>query len=400
MSLVADIIKTEASAEVLDEPVKKKRGRRKKVDINVANHVANQVANQDVVAPTIKRGRKPRSHTNSRNISMLMSSTEPEETLILNLKIDPKSTVNKILTQDCMTENKNQLNSSSAKQSHDKLELYRNTDIQSITSPQKMTLDRGGGVDGKDVLRVEGNTFFYTPDMSIPLAYDVKDIREPITDNKYETSNDIDANSVIDENMGIDVQNISIDLQKRIDDYTIRTSTTRDGNIVCHNCCNSFKTPPFGIPIKYHQGKYYIIKYFCMLECSARYIFSEETTVQDSWESYSLLNRMAHDLGYSSMVRLAPSKDCLQMFGGSMSIETYREFSKTHPSKIMNVLHYPMIRTTQQIEEINYNTNGNSNFIPIDHERLRKMEQRIKHLKNKTQTRNTLEQIMNIRSIT
>ena len=48
---------------------------------------------------------------------------------------------------------------------------------------------------------------------------------------------------------------------------------------------------------------------------------------------------------------------------------------------MINILDYPMIATNQQLEEINYNTDNNSNnFIPIDENRLKKLNKKLNYL--------------------
>ena len=169
-------------------------------------------------------------------------------------------------------------------------------------------------------------------------------------------------------------------------------------NICCYWCCHSFKNTPFGIPIKYKNDKFYVHGIFCSLECAASYNFSEEKGIQDIWESYNLLNLLSSKINYNNIVRLAPKRNCLSMFGGKMEIDEFRNFTKQN--KIINVLEYPMISASQQIEEINYDTNSNkNNFIPIDEERIKKLEQKIKLMRRTPllNHKNTLEHTMNIK---
>jgi hypothetical protein len=59
-----------------------------------------------------------------------------------------------------------------------------------------------------------------------------------------------------------------------------------------------------------------------------------------------------------------------------------------------------MISASQQIEEINYDNNSNqNNFIPIDEERIKKLEQKIKLMRRAPllNHKNTLEHTMNIK---
>jgi len=172
----------------------------------------------------------------------------------------------------------------------------------------------------------------------------------------------------------------------------------KNTNISCYWCCHSFNNTPFGIPIKYKNNKFYVNGIFCSLECSATYNFSSEKGIQDIWESYNLLNLLSHKLNYKNIVRLAPKRECLNIFGGKMSIEEFRLFS--NQNKIINILEYPMISVSPQIEEINYDNNSKkSNFIPIDEERVKKLEQKIKLMRREPllNHKNTLEHTMNIK---
>ena len=86
------------------------------------------------------------------------------------------------------------------------------------------------------------------------------------------------------------------------------------------------------------------------------------------------------------------------MFGGTMTIEEFRNF--TDSNKITNILEYPMIPISQQIEEINYDNSYNKNdYIPIDQDRVKKLEQKIKLMRTTPllNHKNTLDHTMNIK---
>jgi len=103
-------------------------------------------------------------------------------------------------------------------------------------------------------------------------------------------------------------------------------------------------------------------------------------------------------INYKNIVKLAPNRTCLKIFGGQMDIDEFRNFRDL--DKIINVLEYPMIAVTQQIEEINYNSyDNNNNYIAIDTERIKKLEQKIqlKRTKPLLNKKNTLEHTMNIK---
>lgn len=215
-------------------------------------------------------------------------------------------------------------------------------------------------------------------DKKSPIGYDVNETMFSSIDNKNNSISD--ENNIITENI---INN---------DDWNLNMNKT------CHWCCHSFNNNPFGIPIKYKHEKFYVYGCFCSLECASAYNFSEERNIQDIWECYNLINLFSQKINYKNIVKLAPDRLSLKMFGGKMTIDEFRDF--TGSNKITNILEYPMIPISQQIEEINYDNSYNKNdYIPIDQDRVKKLEQKIKLMRTTPllNHKNTLEHTMNIK---
>ena len=90
-------------------------------------------------------------------------------------------------------------------------------------------------------------------------------------------------------------------------------------NPVCHNCCHDFSCSPVKIPTPY--GRSY--GHFCSYGCALRYLTPFEEMrivgdVQDLVHGYNLETRSL------MCVKTAPPRICLKMFGGPLSIESYR----------------------------------------------------------------------------
>lgn len=165
--------------------------------------------------------------------------------------------------------------------------------------------------------------------------------------------------------------------------------------ISCYWCCHKFNNAPFGIPVKYVDNKYHVFGCFCSLECAAAFNFGSKESVDEIWEQYNLINQLSRDIGHKKIVKPAPSKLALKMFGGHMSIEAFREFCFT--SKIININFPPMITLTQQIEEFNEtDINTEYKYIPLDTERINKYKEKMKLKRTKplTDHENTLDKIM------
>mgnify|MGYP001250408527 CR=1 FL=1 len=318
-----------------DEPVVVKRKRGRKKKIKTEEELERE-RNK----PKQRRGRKPKSlmnNINSKNSQLLIDSCNntQNDTIILNLKINDVNNVNNKQIQP--------------------IGYDMNEDIFSTIDNSNMKIDD-----------------YLNNDMIHNIGPNNNE------DNKFNTIGNNDYN----------LQDIIVS----DNDWVLNTNKT------CYWCCHSFNNNSFGIPIKYKNDKFYVYGCFCSLECAAAYNFSEEKNVQDVWECYNLINLLSQVINYKNIVKLAPNKICLKMFGGDMTIDEFRNF--TDSNKITNILEYPMISVSQQIEEINYDNSYNKNdYIPIDEDRVKKLEQKIKLMRTTPllNHKNTLEHTMNIK---
>jgi hypothetical protein len=169
-------------------------------------------------------------------------------------------------------------------------------------------------------------------------------------------------------------------------------------SISCYWCCHQFATVPYGIPIKYHHGKFYVYGCFCSLECAASHNFNSHESSDEVWERYNLINLLSRQLNYKPVVKFAPSKLSLKIFGGHLSIEEFRAYFDSN--KILSENFPPMMTLTQQIEEINEcDINSEYRYIPIDHERINKYKEKLtlKRTKPLTNYKHTLDHMMNLK---
>jgi hypothetical protein len=318
-----------------DGPIKKKRGRKKKIK-------TPEEIKMEENKPKQRRGRKPKSQMIvKKDISELINKKD-DDTIILNLKIN----------NDNNSDNKD-------------LDKQFNTT----------------------------NKFKYNPVLNCPTGYDTQN-NEFLSKPSNITSN---INNPIKINE-IKVNDNNKQYYNSLEQFIENKDWIRKTNVKCWWCCHDFDNTPIGLPIKYKNNKFFVTGCFCSLECCSSYNFYENNKVQDEWECYSLINLLSQKLGYKNIVKLAPHKIALKIFGGYLDINEFRNL--TNKNKMINILDYPMIATNQQLEEINYNTDNNSNnFIPIDENRLKKIEQKIKLSRNKplNNNKNTLEHTMNIK---
>lgn len=192
-----------------------------------------------------------------------------------------------------------------------------------------------------------------------------------------------------------------IDLLKDFEEKNKQDEWPQSTSIACYWCCHAFNNPPYGIPVKYHNGRFHVVGCFCSLECAAAHNFSAVGgSVDEAWERYSLLNMFARRLGRAERVQAAPSKLTLQMFGGHMSIDEFREFHKNE--RIVQINFPPLMMLTQQIEEVNEcDVVKDIRYIPLDSARVSKYKERMTLRRSKPVNThgNTLDKTMNIRTL-
>ena len=169
-------------------------------------------------------------------------------------------------------------------------------------------------------------------------------------------------------------------------------------SISCYWCCHKFDNAPFGIPITFQKNAFHVFGCFCSLECSAAYNFNTNNNVDEMWERYNLINLLSRRLQYSRQVKPSPDRLALKMFGGYMEIDQFRSYTKTN--KVININFPPMSSISQQIEEINeYELNSDYKYIPLDHDRIKKIQEQmvIKRVKPLINNKNSLENSMNLK---
>jgi hypothetical protein len=173
--------------------------------------------------------------------------------------------------------------------------------------------------------------------------------------------------------------------------------------VLCHWCCHGFDTVPVGIPVRYSEGKYYVTHCFCSFSCAMAFNIND---TNDSIDERLVRNNMIHSLamlyGHGS-VRPAPSRYSLQVFGGNMSIDEFRSFSKNSSiEQNKHLVHStpPMQSLREYMEELtDSDVTSGYRYIPIDKERVSKYQNKIKLMRSKplVKYKNTIDHSMNLK---
>jgi len=149
-----------------------------------------------------------------------------------------------------------------------------------------------------------------------------------------------------------DVENISCDNEYYHNNNYNNTETKN--NSCCFWCCHHIDNHIYGMPYNYDtiNDTFYIIGSFCSLQCANAYNFSVNCGSDKVWEINSWIQMIAKRYGINNIIRPAPSKYLLKMFGGNLSIEEFREAHLNNDKTfILNIP--PMISINATCEIIN-----------------------------------------------
>lgn len=344
--------------------IPKKRGRRPKyLSIKLKEEEQNNIVNntgvnntevnntnnikQEVVKK--KRGRKPKNMHIIKQItdsSNIFSSIVIKDLLILHIPVNLEKMK--------------------------KIEMKENYNIVDDT------IDLSGNIEYKEllddaILQINNNTDVITPfDPTDNLNY------MDLLENK----SNIDSNDKkIEDNNEDNVNNINKDV--------IIPFKLKDINTLCFWDLHTYNSTSYVLPINNKKS----IGHFCSLECAAAYNFLEMND-SNCWERYSLLHYI-YNIDYK--IKVAPSRILLNIFGGPLNIDEYRDLYKEKGTNThININIPPLTNIDMQLDISNNKLNMNNNFIPLTNKRLDEAHINLNKLTTCNKDINTLDKCINL----
>jgi hypothetical protein len=366
----------------VDEPIKKKRGRKPK------DKEENSLPTEKIQK---KRGRKPKLKENVELDKIPKKRGRKPKEKIYSVKELPKT---------FFEENKNE-----TLILHLPIKTLENDEINPLPS---INNDNNYSIynEEKDNYKINNENLLQTQLdlLDLNLLNEQNNYKFDVDDKLYE-SNDLiktkpneeeefKPNKIIKKNL----RNIMYEFINANNDKVWPDST----NIHCWWCCNKFNDIPCALPEYYKKEKFYVNGCFCSFNCTASYNFSKND--ENMWERYSLLNLMYKKMYNSKFMKinLAPPREILKMFGGYMSIEEFRENSLKN-DKSFNLIKPPLISIISKIEEniSNNYKNIKNNVSSVNENILNKTQNTLKLKRNKpvTNPNNTLQSFMDLKIV-
>jgi len=186
-----------------------------------------------------------------------------------------------------------------------------------------------------------------------------------ITENEYsESDSDMDIDTFLNNTKkkphstqcteGTQVKKIKVynTLKNVVTDSTWPEKT----NVCCWWCCHPFENAPCALPVKYNQytKKYTLTGIFCSWNCTRAYNMEKnDHKTNERNELITFLVKQLSCVKDSILIKKAPPRQILKIFGGNMNITEFRNTFSSINSYHLNLLSY--IYIYPEINEITKN---------------------------------------------
>lgn len=146
-------------------------------------------------------------------------------------------------------------------------------------------------------------------------------------------------------------------------------------DVCCWWCCHQFDNVPLGLPIEYKKkiNKFMVKGVFCSFSCMIAYK-NDKKLVNNNYLVNYLYTKLTSDYSIihkNNLLKPAPPRCSLKMFGGELSIDEFRNSSSEN--KIYKMIEYPMCMYNDYVEEVDIANMKNANSKLFNKESISKL---------------------------
>jgi hypothetical protein len=190
------------------------------------------------------------------------------------------------------------------------------------------------------------------------------------------------------------------DLMMQFRETTTSKKLPTKTDIACFWCSHGFDGTPCIIPEREEGGIYRVYGNFCCPECAVSFLLDETLDSTTRWERMALLHRIYGPFYNYKRIFPAPARASLKLFGGPMSIQSYRNTVRERKVRV-DVQIPPMMSILGSLDTKPidfYDSSLRTTFSPLLQESLPKAEEnlRLKRSKPLKDKDSTLDSVMNI----
>ena len=242
----------------------------------------------------------------------------------------------------------------------------------------------------------------YDSNADNPFAEEVEHIQETVVDVPVRSEPMVEpvVEPMVKSEAEIDYYALKSTMLVQYHNSAERKEIPMQSDAACFWCCHSFAHRPVVLPIR-DTGEYLqVMGNFCSPECSVAYLFDMRQDSHTRWEQLALLYRVYGE-ACGGKIHPAPHRTVLTLFGGSLSIQEYRQMIQSQ--KVRVDVHLPpmvSILATMDTKPIDFYDAGlTKNVNETVKERLQKAEEvlRLRRTKPLKAWESTLDACINLK---
>jgi len=242
----------------------------------------------------------------------------------------------------------------------------------------------------------------YDSNADNPFAEEVEHIQEEVIDVPVRSEPMVEpvVEPMVKSEAEIDYYALKSTMLVQYHNSAERKEIPMQSDAACFWCCHSFAHRPVVLPIR-DTGEYLqVMGNFCSPECAVAYLFDMRQDSHTRWEQLALLYRVYGE-ACGGKIHPAPHRTVLTLFGGSLSIQEYRQMIQSQ--KVRVDVHLPpmvSILATMDTKPIDFYDAGlTKNVNETVKERLQKAEEvlRLRRTKPLKAWESTLDACINLK---
>ena len=242
----------------------------------------------------------------------------------------------------------------------------------------------------------------YDSNADNPFAEEVEHIQETVVDVPVRSEPIVEptVEPMVKSEAEIDYYALKSTMLVQYHNSAERKEIPMQSDAACFWCCHSFAHRPVVLPIR-DTGEYLqVMGNFCSPECAVAYLFDMRQDSHTRWDQLALLYRVYGE-ACGGKIHPAPHRTVLTLFGGSLSIQEYRQMIQSQ--KVRVDVHLPpmvSILATMDTKPIDFYDAGlTKNVNETVKERLQKAEEvlRLRRTKPLKAWESTLDACINLK---
>lgn len=284
---------------------------------NSSNIISNNEENNNIIVKK-KRGRPKKNQI--FQMYQKNNKEKKKESITLNIKDNAQILHLPIKMNEINSylDNNNTISNNVSQNNNNIGDIKKILDIKNDSSTNNVFINE------TNTIFTDSDTESCKSDCKKEMQKEIRDkniIIKQLNDELLELKNNRDSNSTFNIYSNSNVKIINID--NIYVDSTTREVNNNTSSFVCWWDCHEFDNPPCFIPDKYTDDTFHVFGCFCSYNCALAY--------NNNMNDFGVIERntLIHNLYFTvtnkyAKIKSAPPKEMLEIFGGYMNIDTYR----------------------------------------------------------------------------